>query len=106
VSGCAESPAGETWSGTIAGTGPEAVCSGQIRMIVRDGRADGTYKIGYNPRHAVTGRVDAQGAFRSDDGAISGRFSGDDFAGGFPNTQSANYCGGVWRIRMSRDRYK
>jgi len=106
VSGCAASPATETWTGTIAGTGAEAVCSGQVRMTVRDGRADGITKIGYNPQRAVTGTVDAQGMFLSDDGAISGRFSGDDFAGGFPNTQSAPYCGDTWRIRMRRERYE
>jgi hypothetical protein len=109
VSGCAETrpgPATGTWSGTIAGTGPDAFCSGPIRMMVSGGRADGTYKIGYNARRAVTGTVDAQGTFRSDDGAIGGRFGGDDFAGSFPNTQSANDCGGTWRIRMSREQYK
>src|SRR5262245_31680781 len=56
------------WSGTIAGTGPDAHCRGRIRMTVQDGRADGTYKIGYAARRPVTGIVDAAGAFRSDDG--------------------------------------
>src|SRR5690242_13225904 len=70
-----------TWSGTIAGTGPDAYCRGRIRMTVQDGRADGTYKIGYAARRPVTGIVDAAGAFRSDDGTIGGSFSGNRFAG-------------------------
>lgn len=104
LSDCTER--GPTWSGTIAGTGPEAVCSGQIRMTVRDGRADGTYKIGYNARRAVTGTVDAHGAFRGNDGAISGAFSGTHFSGSFPNIESAPYCGALWRIAMSRETYQ
>lgn len=94
-----------TWSGTIAGQGPDAWCRGHIRMTVKDGRADGTYKIGYAARRPLTGSVDAAGAFRSDDGAGSGRFSGDGFAGDFSNTQSPPACGAVWRIRMSRETY-
>jgi len=95
-----------TWSGTIAGRGPDAHCRGRIRMTVQGGRADGTYKIGYAARRPVTGIVDAAGAFRSDDGTIAGSFRGNRFAGDFPNTQSAPYCGAVWRIRMSRETYR
>ena len=75
-------------------------------MTVQGGRADGTYKIGYAARRPVTGIVDAAGAFRSDDGTIAGSFRGNRFAGDFPNTQSAPYCGAVWRIRMSRETYR
>jgi len=75
-------------------------------MTVKDGRADGSYRIGYAARRPVAGVVNAAGAFRSDDGAIGGSFNGDNFAGDFPNTQSAPCCGAVWRIRMSRETYR